>query len=102
MKQLFACMLVFMAASVGNATSARAEEAAIQATYFVSPSGDDLNAGTQAAPFKTIEKARNAVRQINQAMTDDIVVVVGGGEYPINSAIEFNETDSGKNGSLVT
>ena len=35
-------------------------------------------------------------------MTGEILVIVGGGEYPINSTILFNETDSGKNGHYVT
>jgi hypothetical protein len=39
--------------------------AAIQAIYYVSPTGSDSNLGTFAAPFKTITKARDVVRTIN-------------------------------------
>ena len=98
-------------ASVGAQESAKnawanvivnAQKTSIQAIYYVSPRGNDRNAGTETSPFKTIEKARDAVRRINKNMTGDIVVAVGGGEYPIDSTIVFNETDSGKNGHYVT
>jgi len=101
MKKLFVYMLVLMGASAWCATSTQVEEAAIQSTYYVSPSGNDRNAGTEASPFKTIEKVRNAVRRINQNMTGDIVVTIAGGEYPIDSTIGFDETDSGTNGHTV-
>jgi len=96
--------VTFAAANQRQGTDgiASGQEAAIQATYYVSPSGNDLNAGTEAAPFNTIEKARNMVRRINQTMTGDILVVVGGGEYPIDSTLVFDEKDSGTNGHTVT
>ncbi|TWU44202.1 hypothetical protein Q31b_17380 [Novipirellula aureliae] len=88
--------------TMGNgAGSAQADEITAQVTYYVSPSGNDQNSGTEAAPFKTIEKARDAVRKINQSMTGDILVLVEGGEYPIHSTIDFSEIDSGKNGHTV-
>ncbi|MFC1760849.1 right-handed parallel beta-helix repeat-containing protein [Planctomycetota bacterium] len=102
MKKHLVTLLVLISASLWYATSTQAEETAIHSTYYVSPSGNDQNAGTEAAPFKTIEKARDAVRQINQTMTGDILVIVEGGEYPIDSTLLFNEKDSGKNGHTVT
>jgi hypothetical protein len=33
-----------------------------QTTFFVSPSGEDQNAGTEARPFATLEQARDAIR----------------------------------------
>ena len=87
-------MLLLIVLSAWCTASAQPEEAAMQATYYVSPSGNDQNAGTESAPFKTIEKARKAVRQINQAMTGDILVMVGGGEYPIHSTIFFDHPEN--------
>jgi len=101
MKKLLVCLLV-LSAVLSTTASTLANHAAVQATYYVSPDGNDLNAGTEAAPFKTIERARDAVRQINRAMTSDILVLIGGGEYPIRSTIEFNPADSGRNGHYVT
>lgn len=75
--------------------------AATQATYHVSPDGDDANAGTEAAPFRTIEKARDVVRTINGTMTGDIVVTLHGGTYPLSSPIDFGPQDGGRNGNYV-
>ena len=36
--------------------------AATQATYYVAPDGDDTNAGTITAPFRTLQHARDVVR----------------------------------------
>lgn len=49
--------------------------AATQATYYVSPTGNDNNNGTSPqTPFRTIGKAQSAVRAINGSMSGDIVV----------------------------
>lgn len=72
--------------------------AAIQATYYVSPAGSDSNTGTSLAqPFKTIAKARDAVRAAKGTMTGDIVVYVRAGDYYVDDTIAFDETDSGNN-----
>ena len=55
--------------------------AEVQATFYVAPGGSDANPGTEAKPFATIEKARQAVRAVNKDMTGDIVVVLRGGTY---------------------
>jgi parallel beta-helix repeat protein len=76
-------------------------QAAVQATYYVSPSGNDSNPGTLSQPFKTITKARNVVRTINNSMTGDIIVNLRAGDYFIDSTVVFNESDSGTNGHHV-
>ncbi|MEU0559208.1 ricin-type beta-trefoil lectin domain protein [Dactylosporangium sp. NPDC006015] len=75
--------------------------AATQATFYVAPDGSDTNAGTIAAPFKTVQRARDAVRTVNANMTGDIYVYLRGGSYPISSTIEFAPSDSGTNGYRV-
>jgi hypothetical protein len=75
--------------------------AAVQATYYVSPSGDDANTGTLAAPFRTLTKARDIVQTVNQNMTGDIVVYLRGGTYTIDSTIRFGISSSGTNGYSV-
>ena len=42
-------------------------------TYYISPTGNDANAGTQAAPWKTLSKAVNTVRT-----PGDIIHVISG------------------------
>jgi hypothetical protein len=66
-----------------------------QACYYVAPSGSDTNDGSVAAPFKTITKARDAVRTINANMTGDIYVYLRGGDHRISSPITFEVKDSG-------
>ena len=72
-----------------------------QATFYVAPTGNDVNPGTEAAPFKTITKAQKAVREINGTMTGDIVVYLREGTYQLNSTVNFDERDGGKDGHYV-
>lgn len=46
--------------------------------YYVSVNGSDSSPGTKEAPFKTVQKAKDAVRAVNQNMQ-------GGAEYKIAS-----------------
>jgi hypothetical protein len=62
--------------------------------YFVSPTGSDANAGTSGKPFRTLEKARQAVRALIPAMNGDIVVTIRGGTYPVRKTIIFGPEDS--------
>ena len=71
------------------------------AQFFVSPNGDDSNSGTYEQPFLTIERAQQAVREINKDMTGDIYVFVAPGKYYIQHALKFDEQDSGFNGHQV-
>ncbi|WP_030331148.1 RICIN domain-containing protein [Micromonospora parva] len=76
--------------------------AAVQATYYVAPDGNDANPGTLQSPFKTIQRARDVVRPISANMTGDINVYLRGGTYPVSSTIEFGASDSGTNGFRVS
>jgi Right handed beta helix region len=73
----------------------------VQATFTVSPGGNDANPGTSAQPFLTLERARQAVRALSGAMTGDIVVTVRGGTYTLPSTLTFDAADSGTNGFRV-
>jgi hypothetical protein len=54
------------------AGSAQSAAAAVQATFYVSPSGNDTNAGTITAPFRTVQRARDVVRTVNATMTPEM------------------------------
>ncbi len=69
--------------------------------YYVSPDGNDANAGTEAAPFRTIQAAQEAVRSCNDNMTGDIVVNIADGTYYIDEMLDFGVEDSGMNGHRV-
>ena len=68
--------------------------------YYVDPLyGNDENDGEAAnTAFKTVEKAKTAVREIRNTLTDDFYVYLKGGIYSFNSGLEFTTEDSGING----
>ena len=89
-KQLFFVLLISAFLALGFAAAralpAAAESTALSVqlpnvslppaaqTYYVAPTGSDSNAGTQAAPWKTIQRGLNA-------LGPDKMVVVRGGTY---------------------
>ena len=80
---------------------AGASFAATQATFYVSPGGNDAADGSKDAPFKTITQAQKAVRAINGSMTGDIEVILREGTYALSGTIGFDERDGGKDGHYV-
>lgn len=70
-------------------------------SYFVSPSGDDKNPGTEEAPFKTIEQAQKQVRSVNASMDADITVYLRGGTYCLTKTLSFTNADGGTDGHYV-
>ncbi len=57
---------------------------------FVAPDGDDANAGTERRPFRTLERARDAVRELRKAGP----LPNGGVAVMLNSGVYPRETDS--------
>lgn len=67
--------------------------------FYVSTAGDDGNPGTELYPFLTIAHAQTAVRaEIAGGMTSDVTVYLRGGTYRITSSLEFDTSDSGRDG----
>jgi hypothetical protein len=71
-----------------------------QTVYYVDPvKGSDANAGkTITLPFRSIERAQQAVRQVNKTAKNNIYVFLRGGEYLLQKPIYFDENDGGCNG----
>lgn len=68
------------------------------AEFFVAPEGSDANPGTQAEPFATLERARDALRAMRQAEglpASGATVWIRGGTYPRKQTFELAEQDSG-------
>jgi hypothetical protein len=87
----------FAVTSVAHAVSAAAG-----VNLFVSPTGNDANAGTSAsAPLKTLQKARDVVRGIDQSTSGEIRVNLADGTYRLSSPLTLNGTDSGTDGHSV-
>lgn len=68
---------------------------------YVSPNGNDNGSGTQTDPFKTIERAKAEVRNLNDDMQGDIYVFLREGIYNQTKPLEFTVEDSGTNGYYV-
>ncbi len=86
------CLVLFLL--VGPAGIA-AEPAA---DFFVAPDGNDDATGQLAAPFATVERAQNAVRQLkkDQPQRDKpIAVMLRGGTYYLKQPVTFRPEDSG-------
>lgn len=76
-------------------------QAPAQAVYYISPTGSDSAAGTLDAPFKSISRARDAVRGISGRQTGDIYILLRGGTYSLSSPVEFGVNDGGNNGHQI-
>jgi parallel beta helix pectate lyase-like protein/glycosyl hydrolase family 141 len=70
-------------------------------TFYVSPQGLDRNPGSETQPFQTVERAQRAVRELNRQMSGDITILLRGGTYWLDRALQFNSLDSGMNGYKV-
>ncbi|MEI6074505.1 MAG: PKD domain-containing protein [Verrucomicrobiota bacterium] len=70
------------------------------ANYHVATNGADTNAGTPAAPFLTLEKARNAIRT-NGVPAGGVTVWIHGGSYRRTNTFLLTAADSGRGGSPV-
>jgi len=75
--------------------------AAHAAQFFVAVDGDDANPGTVAQPFATLERARDAVRQIPLDAPGDIIVNIRAGDYRRQEPLVLTEADSGRQGANV-
>lgn len=73
------------------ALTARAET-----VVWVAPDGRDDAAGTEARPFQTLGRARDAVRVLVRAgLKDNVVVRLRGGDYRLTETLTLTPEDSG-------
>jgi len=90
---------IIVAAWIGAVSLQPLAHAAV--SFYVSPTGDDSNPGTEAAPFQSIARAQTAVRPLTPTMSSDITVVLRGGRYQLADTLRFDHRDSGMNGFQV-
>ena len=66
--------------------------------FYVATNGDDSNSGTIDFPFATVEKARDAIRELKVESglpNGGVTVYIRGGTYQLTESLEFTEEDSG-------
>jgi hypothetical protein len=103
MKYLTIAMLVLVTGAVCRAAQTEAD-------FYVSTRGSDSWSGTLAAPntqgndgpFATLERARDAVRDLNTKKTSDIAVLIREGTYPLRNTVVFGIEDSGVGDVTIT
>ncbi|MEY9841164.1 hypothetical protein ABH941_006438 [Streptacidiphilus sp. EB103A] len=103
MRSAAAAVLVLGAGAAATTALPAQPAYAAAANFYVDPvNGSDSNSGTSTtAAFRTIQAAQTAVRTIATNMSDDIVVNLRGGSYPLTSPVTFGTGDSGTNGHTV-
>ena len=65
-----------------------------EAQLYVAPSGNDSADGSREHPFRTLARAKEAVRELDKSK-GDIIVLVANGFYPVKDTIQFSSQDSG-------
>ncbi|MFH1009170.1 MAG: right-handed parallel beta-helix repeat-containing protein [Candidatus Latescibacterota bacterium] len=78
-----------------------------EADYYVSPNGYDTNPGALDAPFATLARARDAVRELKNAageagLSHPITVMVRGGKYYLDRCLDLTAADSGTDKTPIT
>lgn len=101
-----ACFLVCTAAALGGWGLQPAQAAnkypddADAVVVHVSPAGSDSAQGDEAHPFRTLERAHQAVREANSAHS--VIVRLATGIYRLTQPLIFSAADGGRNGHHVT
>lgn len=103
MKQL---IILVLGLSIG--TLCRGAEA--KADFYLAPNGSDSWSGTLAdpnaqgtdGPFASLERARDAVRGSEKKRSNDVVVLIRDGLYPLSKTVVFGREDSGEGDFTVT
>ncbi len=74
-----------------------------ETTLYLAPSGSDSNTGTSASPWKTLEKARDYIRDGRQtdSFSGDVYVILQDGTYELSKTFSLTSLDSGKDGYKV-
>lgn len=82
---------------------------AVAADFYVATNGSDAWSGTldsphqgKNGPFASIERARDAVRELKKTKTGDITVEIRGGVYQLEKTVVFGLEDSGSDSVKIS
>src|SRR6266545_2608645 len=86
-------LVALLAAPVGASADQR---------FWVSPHGSDASPGTKAAPFTSLKRAQEAVRQsLRGRPKADVRVIMRGGLYRLKKPLRLTSRDSARHGREV-
>ncbi len=112
LRVVFLVGLVFAGALGGLAAVSQGAEAPSPKTFYVANSGNDHWSGSLASPneaktdgpFATLERARDAIRELKAKgglPAGGVIVEIRGGVYERSKALELTAQDSGAEGSPI-
>lgn len=83
---MVACLCVLSSFTLGQETA-----------FFVSSQGNDAAAGVEQAPFATISRAQQAIRDLkaHRDLTFPVIINILGGTYELEHPLVFTPEDSG-------
>ncbi len=91
--------------TLGSLAACSTETPATTATrltsFWVAPDGHDSARGTKQAPFRTLDRARDAVRTATARSRGDVLVNLRGGTYRLDHTFTLGPQDSGRGGHDV-
>ena len=79
----------------GAANAAASRNGPADIEIYVAPTGSGPQLGTKAHPFRSLEAARTAVRDVNLKAKTDIDVVLADGTYTLDRTFTLTDRDSG-------
>ncbi len=94
-------LLLFLALCLSSFPVRAQGEQNPEGAVYVSPTGDDGHAGTLHEPFRTLTRARDAVRERKQSGAGAATVILRGGTYYFAEPVRFDENNSGSEGAPV-
>ncbi len=94
-KKIIALMLATILLSSVFTVSAEKSEI-YKEIYVDAQNGSDKNSGTKDSPYKSFEKAVEAVKKVSRKMTGDIVVYFADGRYELSDTIKLQMYAGGK------
>lgn len=95
MKRFFKLASVMMLGNLGVVMGSE------KVDFYVAPNGSDTASGTLDKPFATLERARDAVREIRKNVAGNVTVLIRGGTYKLEETVVFGLEDSGDAGSVI-
>lgn len=104
MKQMFCYVMMFLFVLMAGCEKQIQEK---QAHVYVSPNGSDTFSGQFAevtekdGPFKTLQRAKEVVRDLKKTTNGDIIVMLRGGNYYLDETFILGIEDSGKEGQNI-
>jgi hypothetical protein len=93
-------LLIVVGAAAASPTPGGYASSPVVRTFYVASNGSDAAAGTQLAPWATIDHARSYIRanSVNTGMTTFVDVSIAAGDYWLASKVTWTDADSGSNG----